>query len=79
MSNAAGTVMTEWYDDKIVHTAEQVDFSGDVSIGEKFGCNGQPAQPPLSVGVTPTTLPEAITAITALQLALVTNGIGTQP
>lgn len=79
MTNADGTVKTEWYDDKIVHTAADVEFSENVTVSGQFGCNGALSQPRLSVGTAPTTLPEAITAITAIQLALVTNGIGKQP
>lgn len=52
--------------------------TGSFEVGAEFGCNGKPPQAAAPTGPNPpSNLGQAITAITAIQLALKNNGIGT--
>ena len=83
MSNEAGTIKTEWFDDKIVHTAPTVETSDNLKVGTdgeivaKFGCNGKSPQAAASVGAPATDTASAIILVNNIRVALVNNGIVT--
>lgn len=56
--------------------APDINLTGDVTVSDKFGCNGATAQPAAPLPVDATNLATVITLANAIKAALIANGIG---